>query len=162
MKSIVTTLVITFFICCTVQSQISFSDFYKKYRDTPGIISGDNKVSTDGILIGDGSGDNIWTLYKKFDHIHYIISDSTNTGILMEMKNNLPGKGYENLGGIDNWIQVKFKGSRDHRNEILMICSKPGSLSVVCITGSFGYDEVKSNLNSINSFIIAHNIVFAD
>ena len=161
MKTIMAILVIHLFLISITQAQNDFNDFYKKYKNTPGIVCDAHPVSTDGIENKGNSGDNFWTFYKKFDYTRLIYSETVNPALLQEMKKNLPGKRYKEVGIVDGLIQVKFKETRNTPNELLIISSKPGSLFVMCITGSFSFSEAKTHLNSINSFINSHNIVFA-
>ena len=161
MKTIMAILVIHLFLIGITQAQNDFNDFYKKYKNTPGIVCDAHPVSTDGIENKGNSGDNFWTFYKKFDYTSLIYSETVKPDILKEMKENLPGKSYKEVGIVDGLIQVKFKETRNTPNELLIISSKPGSLFVMCITGSFSFSEAKTHLNSINSFINSHNIVFA-
>jgi hypothetical protein len=154
-------------LCNIIWSQNDFNDFYKKYKNTSGIKFTEEitKINNDGINIKGSSGNAIGDVYTKINHITYVFSDNTNPGLLKELKENLPGKRYQDLmkknydGSI---IQFKFKESQNSNNEILLIYSKPSSLFITCITGNFNYNEAKSLINSFNSFLNSHNFTIVD
>ena len=142
------------------QKSIEYNTFYHAFKNEKNIVT--FKIPPGLLtLFVEKEEKELKDLMKKVDDISLFIADPVSPFISKELEKNLPAGLYQDIMIInDGPSTIKFKAreSKDGFKEIILSVSDPGSLVIICISGTFDHNDANYLARSMKVKDPIHNL----
>lgn len=152
----------TLIIICAIQfsllfqglAQSNYQQFYNQYGDAEGVVTLSIPTMLVKLMLDEEERAEAGPLFDKVDKISFLAADDTSQEVLNKFKKSMPSASYKDLmemkdGGSTVLFKVKEVG--DGIEELLMTGEDDGSFFVLCLIGSFTWEDASELARSIQN-----------